>query len=128
MAGGMPSAKVLIGGAAAALAVRVTRSLYGRWRVLPEADRERLAPLAEEAKQRALELRGARDQVRARAELHAASQTLAAALVERAEADAEVGEDEVRLLREDLRLELQRLDEADIRASRGPAPQTHSPD
>jgi hypothetical protein len=124
----MPSAKVLIGGAAAALAVRVARSLYGRWRVLPEADRERLAPLAEEAKQRALELRGAGDQSRARAELHAASQTLAAALVERAEADSEVGDDEVRLLREDLRLELQRLDDADIRASRGPAPQTHPPD
>ena len=40
MARAMPSAKVLIGGAAAtaALGVRVARGLYGRWRILPPAD------------------------------------------------------------------------------------------
>ena len=36
----MPSTKLVIGGAAAgALGVRVARSLYGRWRLLPPADR-----------------------------------------------------------------------------------------
>ena len=116
----MPSAKLLIGGAAAtaALGVRVARSLYGRWRVLPEADRLRIEPLAEELKRTALELRGAGDRERAAQDLRAANETFAAALVETAEADPEIGAAEVYELREDLRRELERLAGADIKASR----------
>lgn len=116
----MPSAKLLIGGtaAAAALGVRVARSLYGRWRVLPEGDRARIEPLAEDLKQRALEVRGAPDRERAGQDLRAANETFAAALVETAEADPDMGAEEVRELREELRRELDRLANADIKASR----------
>ena len=94
----MPSAKLVIGGAAAgaAIGVRVARSLYGRWRVLPAADRERIASFAEDAKEKALSVRGANDPVQAQADLRAASETLAAALVETAESDPEIDADEVR--------------------------------
>jgi hypothetical protein len=105
-------------GAAAASGVRVARALYSRWRLLPEADRRRLAPLAEDAKDKALSVRGAADRPRAEAELRGASETLAAALVETAEADPEIDPEEVRSLREDLRRELERLATADIKASR----------
>ena len=66
----MPPSKVLIGGAAAtaALGIRVARSLYGRWRVLPGPERERLAGVAEDAKDKALALRGAAAPQRAEAE------------------------------------------------------------
>ena len=116
----MPSAKLLIGGTAAvaALGVRVARSLYGRWRVLPEAERRRIEPLAEDLKQRALDVRGAPDRERAGEDLRAASETFAAALVESAEADPEMDAAEVRELREELRRELERLAGADIKASR----------
>jgi hypothetical protein len=111
----MAATKIMIG-----RAIRVARSLYARWRALPRADRERIAPLAEDAKEKALSLRGAHDRTRAEADLRGASETLAAALVETAEADPEVDEEEVRRLREDLRRELERLAEAEIKASRGP--------
>ncbi len=116
----MPSAKLVIGGAAAgaAIGVRVARSLYGRWRVLPAADRERIASFAEDAKEKALSVRGANDPVQAQADLRAASETLAAALVETAESDPEIDADEVGELREELRRELERLATADIKASR----------
>ena len=116
----MPSTKLVIGGAAAgaAIGVRVARSLYGRWRVLPLADRERIASFAEDAKEKALSVRGADDQIQAQADLRAASETLAAALVETAEADPEIDADEVSDLREELRRELERLATADIKASR----------
>jgi hypothetical protein len=109
----MSSTRALIG-----RAIRVARSLYSRWRLLPRADRERIAPLAEDAKEKALSLRGANDRSRAEADLRGASETLAAALVESAEADPEVDEEEVRQLREELRRELERLAHADIKASR----------
>lgn len=116
----MPSAKLVVGGAAAtaALGVRVARSLYGRWRVLPEQDRRRMEGLAEDLKHRALELRGASDSERANEGLRAANETLAAALVETAAANPEVGEDEVFRLRSDLKRELERLAGADIKAVR----------
>src|ERR671937_440162 len=58
----MRSTKLVIGGAAAgAIGVRVARSLYGRWRLLPPADRERIAAFAEDTKEKALSLRGAGD-------------------------------------------------------------------
>ena len=112
----MPAAKRLL--VPPALAIRVARSVYARWRVLAPADRERLAPLAEDAKTRALELRGRADREPAERDLNAASETLAAAIVESAEADPEIGEVEVRRLREDLRRELARLATADVQAAR----------
>jgi hypothetical protein len=116
----MPSAKLVIGGAAAtaALGVRVSRSLYGRWRVLPEQDRRRIEGLAEDLKHQALELRGAPDAGRANEDLRAANETLAAALVDTAQANPEVGQEEVRELRDELRRELQRFASADIKALR----------
>jgi hypothetical protein len=108
----------VIGGAAAsAIGVRVARSLYGRWRLLPEADRERIAAFAEDTKEKALSLRGSRDRARAEADLRASSETLAAALVETAEADPELAADDVQQLRDELRRELERLSRADRRAA-----------
>jgi hypothetical protein len=52
---------------AAALAVRVARSLYERWRSLGPGERERLQALAQTVKDRALNLRGATDAGAARA-------------------------------------------------------------
>jgi hypothetical protein len=116
----MPSAKLVIGGAAAttAIGIRVARSLYARWRFLPDADRRRIEPLAEDLKEQAFALRGAPDRARAEAELFAANETFAAALMETAEADPELGDIEVHELREDLRRELERLASADIKAWR----------
>ncbi len=107
----MPSTKIVIGGAAAgaAIGVRVARTLYGRWRLLPEADRRRIAQLAQDTKDKALDLRGADDRPRAEADLNAANETLAAALVETAEADPDIDAEDVDLLREELRRELERL-------------------
>lgn len=116
----MPSAKLVIGGAAAttAIGIRVARSLYARWRILPAADRQRIEPLAADLKEQALAIRGASDRARAEADLFAANETFAAALVETAEADPELGQIEVHELREDLRRELERLADADIKAWR----------
>ena len=104
------------------LGVRVARALYGRWRALAPAARERLAPLAEDAKRAALEARGASDSEAAQGDLRSASQTLAAAIVEDAEADPEVDDIEVNQLRDDLKRELDRLSSADIKASSNMAP------
>jgi hypothetical protein len=115
----MPSAKLVIGGAAATtIGIRVARSLYSRWRLLPEADRRRIEALAEDVKAQALALRGTADRTGAEADLHAANENFAAALVETAEADPEISADEVRELREDLRRELERIAGADIKAWR----------
>jgi hypothetical protein len=116
----VPSTKIVIGGAAAgaAIGVRVARTLYGRWRLLPEADRRRIAQLAQDTKDKALDLRGADDRPKAEADLNAANETLAAALVETAEADPNIDAEDVDLLREELRRELERLATADVKASR----------
>jgi hypothetical protein len=115
----MRSSKLVIGGAAAgAIGVRVARSLYGRWRLLPAADRERIAAFAEDTKQKALSLRGSGNRAQAEADLRASTETLAAALVETAESDPDVAAEDVLALREDLRRELERLATADIKASR----------
>lgn len=111
---------MVIGGAAAgaAIGVRVARTLYGRWRILPAADRDRIAALAADAKEKALDLRGAGDRVQAEADLRAANETLAAALVETAEFDPEVAREDVDQLREDLRRELERLSTGEVKARR----------
>jgi hypothetical protein len=107
----MPSAKLVLSGAGAAtvVGVRLARTLHARWHALPSGDRERIAPLAEDAKRQALELRGAGDREKAAGDLRAANETLAAALLESAEGDPELDAIEVRRLREDLRRELARL-------------------
>ena len=107
-------------GATAVLGVHVTRSLYGRWRRMSGAARQRLEPLAEEVKELALELRGLVDTTDAERDLRAANERLVDAMVESAASDPEVSEDEVRELRADLALELDRLANAEISASRGP--------
>lgn len=117
----MTSPKALLdtAGAAGLLGIRLAHTLYSRWRRLAPADRERLEPLAEDAKGRALELRGTRDPESAGRDLNAANHTLAAALLASAEADPELPEIEVSELRKDLKRELDRLASADIKASRG---------
>jgi hypothetical protein len=124
----MPSTKLVIGGATAgALGVRVARSLYGRWRLLPPADRKRIASFAEDTKEKALSLRGSNDGAQAAADLRASSETLAAALVETAESDPEVAAEEVEQLRDDLRRELERFAMAEIKASRSGPDRTSGP-
>jgi hypothetical protein len=115
----MRSTRLVIGGAgAAALGVRVARTIYGHWRTLPATDRSRIEPLAEDAKERALELRGATDPEAAGRDLKAAAESLAAALIETAEEDPELEDLEVQALRDDLRRELERLATAEVKASR----------
>ena len=102
------------------LGVRVARALHGCWWRMSTAERERLGPLAEDVRERALSLRGVDDQETAGRELREANAKLADALVESAAADPEVSEPEVLRLREDLSRELERLAGADIAAARGP--------
>ena len=116
----MPSTKSLLGGAGATafFGIRVARSLHSRWRTLGPDDRQRLAPLAADAKERALDVRGAGDRPAAERELAIANETLAAAIVDSAEADPEVSESDLTELRDELRRELERLATAEISASR----------
>ena len=109
-----------------ALGFRVARSLYSRWRTLAPRERERLSHLAEHAKERALELRGAADRQAAERDLAAANETLAAAIVESAESDPELSATEVQGLRDELRRELERLASGEVRASRGAVQQRRS--
>lgn len=83
-----------------AVAVRVARLLYRRWETLTPPERARLEPLAEDVKERALDVRGNLDDGAAERELELASTELASAL----------GEDEVAELREELRRELERVE------------------
>jgi len=98
--------------------VRLARTLHSRWLRLRPDDRERLEPLARDARDRALDLRGSDDRESAERELNVANESLAAAIVASAEADPEVDEAEVAGLRADLRRELDRLAKADVKASR----------
>lgn len=103
------------------LGFRVARTLYGRWWRMRPAAREPLEPLADDLRERALDLRGAKDREAAGEALQEASERLAGALVASAEADPEVGEEDVVRLRDDLGAELARLAAADIHAERGGA-------
>ena len=113
----MPSPRDIV---STLLGVRVARGLHGRWRRLSAVERERLEPLAEDVRERALDLRGEADPETAGRELRDANVKLADAMVESAQADPEVSESEVVRLREDLSRELERLAGGDIKASRGP--------
>jgi hypothetical protein len=90
-----------------AVAVRVARLVYSRWEALAPTERDRLAALADDVKQRALDVRGQVDDGQAERELEQASTELADAL----------GADEVAALRAELKRELDRV-ERDQRAGR----------
>jgi hypothetical protein len=107
------------------LPVRLARTLHSRWLRMGEDERERLAPLARDARDRALDLRGSADREQAERELKAANESLAAAIVASAEADPEVDEVEVAGLRADLRRELDRLAQADVKVTKS-APREHT--
>jgi hypothetical protein len=102
------------------VAVRVARSIYGRWHRLRAQDRERLDSLAQGVKRRALDLPGS-DDPNAAGDLAAASEELAEAIAVSAESDPAVDAQEAAWLRSDLRRDLERLAAADIRASHGAA-------
>ena len=108
-------------GITAYMGFRVARGLYGRWRRMNAAERARLETLADDVKERALELRGTSDPDRAGRDLHQAGERLADAMVESAHADPEVSDAEVEELRGDLARELERLATAEVSASRGGA-------
>jgi hypothetical protein len=98
---------------------RVARTMYWRWRRMGATDRERLAVLAADLKERALDLRGDADPTSAGRDLDEASRKLAAAMVETAEADPGMSDEDVAELRGDLARELERLASGEIHASRG---------
>ena len=114
-AGGAKSARRV---ATAVLGVRVARAIHARWQRLSVTERRRLEPLADEVRERALDLRGHADPEPAGRGLKAANERLAGAMVRSAESDPEVSEDEVARLREDLSSELERLASGEIVASR----------
>jgi hypothetical protein len=123
------AAKFIEHGAAAALSVHVARSLYGRWRRLSAQERARLEALAEDVRERALELRGRTDTTEPLRDLGTANRRLADAIIQSAAADPEVSDVEVRELRSELARELERLATGEIRASRGPeVPRAERPD
>jgi hypothetical protein len=103
---------------AASLGFRVARTMYSRWRRMGVDERERLEGLANDVKERALELRGNSDRETAGRGLNQASERLAEAMVESAESNPEVSDAEVASLRGDLVRELERLASADVRAAR----------
>ena len=113
------------GNRAAVLGVRVARAIHARWHRLSTPERRRLAPLADDVRRRALDLRGHTDPEAAGRGLKAANERLAGAMVRSAEADPEVSQAEVTRLREDLASELERLASGEIAASR---PRPKAPD
>lgn len=103
---------------ATAISITVARSLHSRWRRMPAAHREKLERIADDVKQRALDVRGEQDPDAAGQELRAANEKLADAMVASAKADPDVSEIAVRDLRDDLARELDRLAQGEVRASR----------
>ena len=93
----------------ASMGFNVARSLHGRWRRLSAPARDRLEPLAEDVRGRALDLRGSADPETDGRDLEQASRKLADAMIDEAAGDPEVSEIEVRDLREGLAAELERL-------------------
>jgi hypothetical protein len=93
------------------IGVSVARSLHGRWRRLSHPARQHLEPLAEDVRERALDLRGSGDPESDGRELGDANRRLADAMIDHAAGDPEVSEIEVRDLRAELARELDRLAE-----------------
>jgi hypothetical protein len=101
-----PAGRLAEGGIGTLLALKVAHSVYRRWERLSETERGRLGALADEVKQRALDLRGRLDRHAAAEELDHASDNLAAALA--AGGDVALGRDEIESLRRALASELER--------------------
>src|SRR3954452_9138178 len=80
------AARLVEQGASSLLGVRVARALYGRWRRMSGPEREPLSPLAEDVRERALDLRGASDPESAGRELEKAEERLFGGLGVRGEA------------------------------------------
>jgi hypothetical protein len=93
----------------AVMGFTVARSLHGRWRRLSSPARERLEPLADDVRGRALDVRGAADPETDGRDLEQASRRLADAMIDDAAGDPEVSDIEVRDLRTELARELDRL-------------------
>lgn len=100
------------------MGIRVARTLHNRWRQMPPPQRTRLQSLANDVRERALDLRGSRHPGPDRQALEGASQRLAAAMVSSAHTDPEVSDAAVEELRGELARELGRLRQADVKASR----------
>jgi hypothetical protein len=88
--------------------LRLARTLYHEWRILPPRERRRIASLADEVKELALDLRGMVDRRRAEAELALANETLAIAIVDAAEHDRTRSDDDIDSLRRYLQAEIER--------------------
>ena len=93
----------------ASMGFSVARSLHGRWRRLSGPARERLEPLAEDVRERALDLRGSAQPEEDGRDLSKANRRLADAMIDEAAGDPEISEIEVRDLRTGLAAELGRL-------------------
>ena len=105
----------------ARICVRVAKALH-RWRSLGRPPASASAPLAEDEAPPSMPGGAGDSEEGRRARSPPASQVLAAAIVEDAEADPELDDVEVHRLREDLRRELDRLSSAEIKASRNATP------
>jgi hypothetical protein len=105
---------------AASMGIRVARTLHSRWRRMPPPERNRLQNLANDVRERALDLRGSRQPGADGQALEGASQRLAAAMVTSAQTDPEVSDADVETLRGELARELGRLEAADGKASESP--------
>lgn len=103
---------------AATMGVRVARTLHGRWRRMAAPERSRLQGLADDVRERALDLRGSPRRGADQLALNGASERLAAAMVDSADADPEVSAIDVEELRSELARELGRLEAGDVQASR----------
>jgi len=104
---------------AASMGIRVARTMHNRWRRMPPPQRTRLQTLANDVRERALDLRGSRHPGADRQALDGASERLAAAMVTSAQTDPEVSDADVEELRDQLARELGRLDAANVKASAG---------
>jgi hypothetical protein len=85
--------------------IRLARTLYHEWRLLPERERARLAPLAREVKDLALDVRGAADAPRAAAELTLANEAFASSLIQAAERCPDLSDEDFEALRGYIRAE-----------------------
>jgi hypothetical protein len=85
--------------------MRLARTLYHEWRLLPERERARLASLAREVKDLALDVRGASDAPRALSELTLANEAFASSIVQAAERSPELSDEEFESLRNYIRTE-----------------------
>jgi hypothetical protein len=88
--------------------LRLARALYQEWRMLPERERGRLAPLAREVKELALDLRWEANSARVQRELAEANRALAIVVMKAVAADSTRPRSEVEALRDYLRDELSR--------------------